>query len=211
MDRFLRVVRIFFINGGYLTLFNTKSSLPLRANIEVISPQFLRVTLRRPDHFKWTPGQLAYLSIPSISAMPWQAHPFTIASIDTDIPRAPESQMTFQDDSFEKDSVESVVVATETVPPAGYSRKIVFLLRVHDGFTKRLLHAASSTSTGDMGGSFRAYIDGPYCSPPSVKGFGTVLLFCGTCSLFHRLPKRVLKHAQPDPESRLACRCYWIS
>ncbi|KAJ7134928.1 ferric reductase like transmembrane component-domain-containing protein [Mycena crocata] len=185
LDRFLRFVRIFFVNGGYETLFNTKTSHALRAKIEVISPQFLRVTVRRPDHFTWTPGQLAYLSIPSISATPWEAHPFTIASIDGDISQATDSRRPSRNDSFEKPeahSIESVLAAVEELSPLGYSKRLVFLLRVHDGFTKRLLHSASSNS------SFSAYIDGPYCSPPSVRGFGTVLLFCGGSGISFILP-----------------------
>ncbi|KAJ7436564.1 ferric reductase like transmembrane component-domain-containing protein [Mycena latifolia] len=184
-DRFLRFIRIFFVNGGYSTLFNTKSSHPLRAKIEVISPQFLRVTLRRPDYFRWSPGQLAYLAIPSVSAMPWEAHPFTIASIDGDIPRAVESQTPSRDESCEKEtSVESVEAMAETLTP-GYSKKLVFLLRVHDGFTKRLFNAANSSSTDE---TFGTYIDGPYCSPPSVRGFETVLLFCGGSGISFTLP-----------------------
>ncbi|KAJ7697664.1 ferric reductase NAD binding domain-containing protein [Mycena rosella] len=167
LDRFLRLVRIFFVNGGALTLFNTKSSHSLRAKIEVISPEFLRVSLRRPDYFRWAPGQLAYLSIPSVSATPWQAHPFTIASIDGDIPRAIESESPSRDESFK-------------------DKKLVFLLRVHDGFTKRLLNAATSTNGANK--TFGAYIDGPYCSPPSVRGFETVLSFCGGSGISFGLP-----------------------
>ncbi|KAJ6467480.1 ferric reductase NAD binding domain-containing protein [Mycena vulgaris] len=189
LDRFLRFVRIFFVNGGYSTLFNTKASHPLRAKIEVISPHFLRVSLRRPDYFRWTPGQLAYLSIPSVSATPWEAHPFTIASIDGDIPRALESQTPSRDETCEKEtSVESVAATAETLAPPGYSKKLVFLLRVHDGFTKRLLNAASSPSSGGTDATFGAYIDGPYCAPPSVRGFGTVLLFCGGSGISFVLP-----------------------
>ncbi|KAF7351455.1 Ferric/cupric reductase transmembrane component 1 [Mycena sanguinolenta] len=178
VDRFLRFIRIFFVNGGFLTLFNTKSSSALGAKVEVISPEFLRVTVRRPDYFRWSPGQMAYLSIPSVSAMPWEAHPFTIASIDGCIP--PSKEISSRDDSAsdkEKDeSVESEVVAVDN-SPSGYSKRLVFLLRVHDGFTKRLLHAAHSPAAIDH--TLNAYIDGPYCSPPSVRGFGTVLLFGG--------------------------------
>ncbi|KAJ7083231.1 iron reductase [Mycena epipterygia] len=184
-DRFLRFIRIFLVNGGYSTLFNTKASSPLRAQVEVICPQFLRVTLRRPDHFKWAPGQLAYLSIPSVSAKPWEAHPFTIASIDGDIPRPTDSQLSSRDESFDKEnSVESVAVTAETLSAPGYSKKLVFLLRVHTGFTKRLL-AAASTSTNE---TFGAYVDGPYCLPPSVRGFGTVLLLCGGSGISFTLP-----------------------
>ncbi|KAJ7448009.1 ferric reductase NAD binding domain-containing protein [Mycena latifolia] len=173
-------------NGlGYYMWPSLMSSHPLRAKIEVISPQFLRVTLRRPDYFRWSPGQLAYLAIPSVSAMPWEAHPFTIASIDGDIPRAVESQTPSRDESCEKEtSVESVEAMAETLTP-GYSKKLVFLLRVHDGFTKRLFNAANSSSTNE---TFGTYIDGPYCSPPSVRGFETVLLFCGGSGISFTLP-----------------------
>ncbi|KAJ6557809.1 ferric reductase like transmembrane component-domain-containing protein [Mycena capillaripes] len=182
LDRSLRFIRIFFVNGGYLTLFNTKASRDLGAQVQVISPEFLRVTVGRPDRFRWSPGQLAYLAIPSVSAMPWQAHPFTIASIDGVIPRAAQNHESSGDDSScEKASVESVAITAENSFPSG--KKLVFLLRVHDGFTKRLLHAASSTST-----LFGAYIDGPYCSPPSVRGFETVLLFGGGSGISFILP-----------------------
>ncbi|KAJ7266988.1 ferric reductase NAD binding domain-containing protein [Mycena haematopus] len=177
LDRFLRFIRIFVVNGGYLTLLNTKTSSSLRAKIEVISPQFLRVTVRRPDYFRWSPGQLAYLSIPSVSAMPWEAHPFTIASIGGSIPRAKEIPSREDSSSEKGDSVVSEVVAVEDLPPSGYNKRLVFLLRVHDGFTRRLLHAADSPTALDH--TFNAYIDGPYCSPPSIRGFGTVLLFGG--------------------------------
>ncbi|KAJ7359758.1 ferric reductase NAD binding domain-containing protein, partial [Mycena albidolilacea] len=188
LDRSLRFIRIFFVNGGVLTLLDTKTSSSLRAKIEVISPEFLRVTVRRPDHFRWSPGQLAYLSIPSVSATPWEAHPFTIASIDGDIPRATASGRSSQEDSpIEKgDSVESEVAVAETLSVPGYSKRLVFLLRVHDGFTKRLLHAASHPSTPNAMPS--AYIDGPYCSPPSVRGFETVLLFGGGSGISFILP-----------------------
>ncbi|KAF8210850.1 ferric reductase like transmembrane component-domain-containing protein [Mycena galopus ATCC 62051] len=176
LDRFLRFIRIFFINGGYLTLLNTKTSSALRAKIEVISPQFLRVTVRRPDYFRWSPGQLAYLSIPSASGVPWEAHPFTIASIDGDISPAKEQEgVSRQDLSSEQgEPIEPEMAAAENLAPLGYSKRLVFLLRVHNGFTKRLFDAASAHDD-----TLNAYIDGPYCSPPSVRGFETVLLFGG--------------------------------
>ncbi|KAK6992759.1 ferric reductase NAD binding domain-containing protein, partial [Favolaschia claudopus] len=186
-DRSLRFIRIFFVNGGVLTLFSTKSSPFLRAKIEVISPQFLRVTVRRPDYFRWSPGQLAYLSIPRVSAMPWETHPFTIASIDGDIPRAAAPESPGEDSSSEKvDLAESEVASAGSLSHPGYSKKLVFLLRVHDGFTRRMLHAACSPSPLDD--TFNAYIDGPYCAPPTVRGFETVLLFGGGSGVSFILP-----------------------
>ncbi|KAF8164042.1 hypothetical protein K438DRAFT_2067751 [Mycena galopus ATCC 62051] len=189
LDRFLRFIRIFFINGGYLTLLNTKTSSALRAKIEVISPQFLRVTVRRPDYFRWSPGQLAYLSIPSASGVPWEAHPFTIASIDGDISPAKEQEgASRQDLSSEKgEPIEPEMAAAENLAPLGYSKRLVFLLRVHNGFTKRLFHAASAHDD-----TLNAYIDGPYCSPPSVRGFETVLLFGGANTATNTICRKVV-------------------
>ncbi|KAJ7185905.1 ferric reductase NAD binding domain-containing protein [Mycena filopes] len=164
LDRLLRFIRIFFVNGGISTLFDTSASQALRAKVEIVSHQFLRVTIRRPNRFRWSPGQLAYLSIPSVSATPWELHPFTIASIDGEIPLATEVNS----------------------PPHARTKKLVFLLRVQDGFTKRLLNAAGSTSSPNQ--TFGAYIDGPYCAPPSVRGFTTVLLFCGGSGISFTLP-----------------------
>ncbi|KAJ6487612.1 ferric reductase NAD binding domain-containing protein [Mycena sanguinolenta] len=207
VDRFLRFIRIFLVNGGYLTLFNTKTSSALGAKVEVISPEFLRVTVRRPDYFRWSPGQLAYLSIPSVSAMPWEAHPFTIASIDGRIPSSKEISSR-EDSSSEKDdkdgSVESEVVAVENLPPAGYSKTLVFLLRVHDGFTKRLLHAAHSPAALDH--TLNAYIDGPYCSPPSVRGFDTVLLFGGGSGISFIFPLLLDVIKGANTGTNLSCR-----
>ncbi|KAJ7868449.1 hypothetical protein B0H13DRAFT_1897101 [Mycena leptocephala] len=64
-DRALRLVRIFVVNGGYLNLLGKKDAqaTPLVANVDV-----------------------AYLSVPSVSKTPWEAHPFSIANIDSDAP-----------------------------------------------------------------------------------------------------------------------------
>ncbi|KAJ6601629.1 ferric reductase NAD binding domain-containing protein [Mycena sp. CBHHK59/15] len=191
LDRFLRLVRIFLVNGGHSTLLSTllrkNGPHPLHASIDVVFPQFLRVAVRRPDHFRWAAGQMAYLSIPSISAAPWETHPFTIASIDDDIRQTDgDNESPSRDESCEKgESVDSLHVAAEALSPTGYSKKLVFLLRVHDGFTKRLLNAALAPETG---ATFKAYIDGPYCNPPSIRGFGTVLFVCGGSGISFTLP-----------------------
>ncbi|KAJ8584094.1 hypothetical protein M405DRAFT_480756 [Rhizopogon salebrosus TDB-379] len=52
---------------------------------ELLSDDFIRLRLRSPSHFHWAPGQTAspHLTIPSISRLPFEAHPFTIANIDS--------------------------------------------------------------------------------------------------------------------------------
>jgi ferric-chelate reductase len=52
------------------------------ALVELISEDTIRLTLTR--RLSWTPGQHAYVILPTISNLPFEAHPFTIASIPED-------------------------------------------------------------------------------------------------------------------------------
>ncbi|TFK37957.1 ferric reductase NAD binding domain-containing protein [Crucibulum laeve] len=82
VERLLRVVRIVVFNFGYFKP-KSKKSRELDATVSVLSPHFVRVTMRRPSHFHWRPGQSVYLAFPSISTLPLESHPFTISTIDT--------------------------------------------------------------------------------------------------------------------------------
>ena len=137
LDRFIRLVSLAVINFGYL---NPWAKKQLDAVVEVLSPHFIRVTLRRSRHFHWRPGQNAYLSFPSVSKLPFESHPFTISTIDD--------------------------------PTSGDSA-LVFLLRVKNGFTQKLLKEASSDQT------YKVLLNGPYGSPPLLVGYQTVILIAG--------------------------------
>lgn len=95
----------------------------------------------------WKAGQNAYITIPKISIMPFEAHPFTIATIPT----------------------------TEKNVP----NELVFLIKVRNGFTKRLYQAISEAR--DRGEEFRfnAFIDGPYGSPPDLDSFSNIVVLTG--------------------------------
>jgi ferric-chelate reductase len=85
LDRFIRFVSLVTVNFGYLNPWssqNTKKELD--AIVEVLSPQYVRVSLNRSKHFHWRPGQNAYLCFPSISTFAFESHPFTISTIDDD-------------------------------------------------------------------------------------------------------------------------------
>ncbi len=84
-DVLIRLVRFTILNFGYLNPWSSKNSKKeLDAVIEVISPRLVRVSLHRSRYFHWRPGQNVYLSIPSISTLPFESHPFTISTIDND-------------------------------------------------------------------------------------------------------------------------------
>lgn len=107
-DRVLRTVWLMWNNRfGVSKHYST-------ATVELISSDTVRLTLRR--RFNWRPGQHAYVILPTISSLPTEAHPFTIASI-------PQS-VDGQDNSTD--------------------REVVFLIRGRDGFTGRLREYASA-------------------------------------------------------------------
>ncbi|KAF8998384.1 ferric reductase NAD binding domain-containing protein [Cyathus striatus] len=81
IDRLLRLIRIIAYNLGYF-LPTERGTQSLDAQVDVLSPHFLRVTLSRPSYFHWRPGQSAYLTLPTVSSSPFEAHPFTISTID---------------------------------------------------------------------------------------------------------------------------------
>ena len=86
------------------------------ATIELLSSDTVRLTMRR--RISWRPGQHAYVVLPTVSDLPTEAHPFTIASIPHKL-----------DGSESKE------------------RDVVFLIRGRSGFTARLMEHADKNGT----------------------------------------------------------------
>ncbi|KAH9899749.1 ferric reductase NAD binding domain-containing protein [Cubamyces lactineus] len=108
-DRVLRTARLLWNNrgkGGTEHEYGT-------ATVELVSSDTIRLTLKRK--FRWRPGQHAYVVLPTVSDLPTEAHPFTIASIPTSLDGT--------DGPSEKD--------------------VVFLIRGRRGFTGRLREHAN--------------------------------------------------------------------
>lgn len=122
------------------------------ASTELFNDHFVRLTLRRPSHFYWSPGQMVYLILPSVSSLPFEAHPFTIASFDSNL--------------FSNDKTRSGTTAPDW-------KELIFLINVRSGFTKRLRDIAVEK------GTVKVFIDGPYGSSPDLRGYNTVVLIAG--------------------------------
>ncbi|KAF8974334.1 FAD-binding domain-containing protein [Flammula alnicola] len=75
-DRALRLGRLFWNNKMW------SRSDSGDALVELLSEDTIRLTLTR--RISWTPGQHAYVILPTISNLPFEAHPFTISSIPED-------------------------------------------------------------------------------------------------------------------------------
>ncbi|KAI9056559.1 hypothetical protein FKP32DRAFT_1585671 [Trametes sanguinea] len=114
-DRVLRTGRLLWNNRGKGGSTEHEYST---ATVELVSSDTIRLTLKRK--FSWRPGQHAYVVLPTVSDLPTEAHPFTIASIPTALDGT--------DGPAEKD--------------------VVFLIRGRRGFTGRLReHAERSGFT----------------------------------------------------------------
>ncbi|EKM59392.1 uncharacterized protein PHACADRAFT_169942 [Phanerochaete carnosa HHB-10118-sp] len=110
-DRVFRAARLAWNNRFGIS----KSERHRTATVELITPDTVRLTLRRC--FKWQPGQHAYVILPTVSALPTEAHPFTIASIPDSLDTKGESK----------------------------DRDVVFLIRAREGFTGRLRDLAANS------------------------------------------------------------------
>ncbi|PCH37152.1 iron reductase [Wolfiporia cocos MD-104 SS10] len=161
LDRFIRVVRVVVFNHLYFSW--TEKKAQLDATVELLSPHFVRLRLSRPPHFHWSAGQTAYIIMPTVSTLPTEAHPFTIASI--------ESQEGGPDTSEEKKLGDS----------APYWRELVFLINVREGFTKRL------ANTARKGERVKVLIDGPYGFTPNLDNDDTVVLVAGGSGVSYTL------------------------
>lgn len=128
---------------------------PTNATTQLLTDHCVRLTLRRPSHFHWSPGQTAYLILPTVSSLPFEAHPFTIASFDS---------------SLLADTKNTDTALGES---ARYSKELVFLINVRGGFTKRLRRIAAEN------GTVKVLVDGPYGSAPDLRGYDTLVLIAG--------------------------------
>jgi len=73
-DRVLRAGRLVW-NNSFWNRHHKGDAL-----VELLSEDTIRLTLRR-NNINWRPGQHAYVILPTVSTLPTEAHPFTIASI----------------------------------------------------------------------------------------------------------------------------------
>jgi ferric-chelate reductase len=160
LDRLIRFIRLVVFNHSY---FGFKSGSTMDATAELLSDDFVRLRFHRPSHFHWTPGQTAYLIMPSVSRLPFEAHPFTIASFNStlfDVPATPTSEK----------SAKTCVVESNTDP---FWKELVFFINVREGFTARLRDAALK------GDKVKVFVDGPYGPSPNLGSYDTSVLVAG--------------------------------
>ncbi|KIJ58174.1 hypothetical protein HYDPIDRAFT_119859 [Hydnomerulius pinastri MD-312] len=169
LDRFIRAVRVVVFNHSYFGF--KRGSGTMDATTELISDDLVRLRLRRPRHFHWSPGQTAYLIMPSVSTLPFEAHPFSISSIDSTL---------FSSEANE----EGTENGEHSTKPRGaaYWKELVFLINVRGGLTKLLKQVAADKKT------VKAFVDGPYGPSPDLGAYDTSVLIAGGSGITNILP-----------------------
>ncbi|KZT62768.1 hypothetical protein CALCODRAFT_552296 [Calocera cornea HHB12733] len=157
-DRVARLVRLVLLNRLWLSAVPSSSKSYTQATVQAYSDQTVKITMRRK--MGWRAGQHCYLVVPGISRLPWEAHPFTLASAP-----APRSRRAEGPDRSENE--------------------LTFLVRARDGFTKRLLEHASHGEGGQD--NVLAFVDGPYGMPPDLLEYSTVVLIGGGSGISYTL------------------------
>ncbi|KAL0959061.1 hypothetical protein HGRIS_014361 [Hohenbuehelia grisea] len=169
LDRLTRLIRIVAFNHAYFGF--SKGAGTFDAHTELLSDGIIRMTVRRPKHFHWSAGQTAYLTMPGVSTLPFEAHPFTIASLDTN-----------GDDQTA--SIENAMFPGTNGRRADskYWKELVFLINPQAGFTRRLANVAARN------GAVKVFIDGPYGPAPDLCRFDTSVLVAGGVGVSYALP-----------------------
>ncbi|KAF9051278.1 ferric reductase NAD binding domain-containing protein [Panaeolus papilionaceus] len=151
---------------------------------EALAETFLKITVTIPDTplkglMNWRPGQSVYLSIPSLTWWPFQAHPFTIAnihqgshsgSVEGDIEKASGNRNSEAQSGFGKDV------------------SLVFFVRVRQGFTRRLYDVVRSSGSQNPAKMMNVVLNGPYSAPPVLVGYERVVMIAGGSGIAFTLP-----------------------
>ncbi|KAG2151631.1 ferric reductase NAD binding domain-containing protein [Suillus bovinus] len=174
LDRLIRSVRLVVFNHSY---FGFKSGSTMDATAELLSDDFVRLRFHRPSHFHWTPGQTAYLIMPSVSCLPFEAHPFTIASLNSTLFDVPNERKP----TSEKRAAISFAEGT-LGRSAPFWKELVFFINVREGFTARLKDAALK------GDKVKVFVDGPYGPSPNLGSYDTSVLVAGGSGVSYTLP-----------------------
>lgn len=160
LDRILRLSRIVYIRYHAMS-----RATAAEVCIKVLSSDSLSVTIpiRRSALFGWRAGQFVYLLVPKLSRYPFEAHPFTIATISPPLP--PLAEAGTEEASACENEKDGVL-------------ELKLIVRVREGFTRRLhSYATRAPSPSDI--RLSTLIDGPYGYPPNVHVNPTVIFIAG--------------------------------
>ncbi|KFY58593.1 hypothetical protein V496_06061 [Pseudogymnoascus sp. VKM F-4515 (FW-2607)] len=159
LERTVRVLLVLYRNVG---------RGGTKALLEALPGNAVRVTLDVARPWTFTPGQHAYLYMPSIGL--FTSHPFSVAwSQEEEDPLAGDGLVGNRQD---------VLAIRKTT--------MSFVIRARTGFTNTLLQKAEAAPEGKM--YTRCFVEGPYGGAHLMRSYGTVVLFAGGIGITHQVP-----------------------
>ncbi|WWC90459.1 uncharacterized protein L201_005394 [Kwoniella dendrophila CBS 6074] len=156
-DRILRCLRLIVLNKLWLRPSISAKDIPSKATISLLTPSTLLLRFDTPsEHLNWSAGHHFYVVMPGMSRLPWEAHPFTAATI----PLNPGH--------------------------GTGSGELAFIIRVRDGFTKQMknkidkVRKEKGLSIEDkLDVEVSAAVEGPYGEKSDLSGYEGILIFSG--------------------------------
>lgn len=139
-----------------------------KALLEALPGNAVRVTVQLARPWTFTPGQHAYLYMPSIGLL--TSHPFSVAW-------SQESDNSTQ---------ERGIVSNRQDILALRKTSISFVIRARTGFTHTLLQKAEAAPEGRC--YTKCLVEGPYGGQHLLHSYGTVMLIAGGIGITHQVP-----------------------
>ncbi|KAK6538481.1 hypothetical protein TWF694_010064 [Orbilia ellipsospora] len=193
-DRLLRAALFVYnnINFSQTTTSESKSKYSLRfghtAEINVLDrKEHLTRVIIKDVKMKWRAGQHIYLSIPSLR--PFESHPFSISNVY----ESPEL--------LSKDYKE---LGNNTIPHTG-GRDLQLLISSRAGFSKQLHRKCAPIDNAPV--ILKAFVDGPYGSPPVWNSFETVVLIATSTGITFTLP--IIEEIAANPACVRRLHFHW--
>ncbi|KAF3205645.1 hypothetical protein TWF191_001810 [Orbilia oligospora] len=191
-DRFLRAALFLYSNIHSSSTSTTKSSYSLHfghtAEIDILDRKenLTRVVIKDVK-MKWRAGQHIYLSIPSLR--PFESHPFSISNTYEALP--PPGK-------------EYKELGNTAVTHNG-SRDLHLLISSRAGFSKQLHRKCGPADNAPV--VLKAFIEGPYGSPPAWNTFETVVLIATSTGVTFTLP--ILEEIASNPACVRRIHFHW--
>ncbi|KAG1746049.1 uncharacterized protein EDB91DRAFT_1049631 [Suillus paluster] len=114
--------------------------------------------------------------MPTVSHLPFEAHPFTIASFNLNL----FDVLQVQQPQGERYTTQ--ITERDLGSSAPFWKELVFFVNVGKGFTARLKEAASK------GEKVKVFIDGPYGPALNLGSYDTFVLIAGGSGVSYMLP-----------------------
>ncbi|EPS38646.1 hypothetical protein H072_7598 [Dactylellina haptotyla CBS 200.50] len=194
-DRLLRTLLFAYNNihrSHIISPATTKSKYSLHfghtAEIDILDQkEHLTRVVIKDAKMRWRAGQHIYLSIPSLR--PFESHPFSISNA-YEAPPAPGKEYKELGDI--------------TAPHTG-SRDLHLLISSRAGFSKQLHRKCSPAANAPV--VLKAFIDGPYGSPPAWNTFETVVLIATSTGITFTLP--IIEEIAANPACVRRLNFHW--